>query len=150
MNKGQRHIKILEVIDQYEIQTQDELVETLRNQGYNVTQATVSRDIKELSLVKVPMQNGGYKYSVPTGGRSNPLARLKRVMRDGFVRLDEAGQLIVIKTLPGNAHAIGSLLDDLDWEGLVGTLCGDDTILVICLSKEHAPDISARILDLLE
>ncbi|HEU5141507.1 MAG TPA: transcriptional regulator ArgR [Bacillales bacterium] len=150
MNKGQRHIKILELIAHNEIETQDELVESLRKDGYNVTQATVSRDIKELSLVKVPMQNGRYKYSPPSGQRSNPLARLKRVLRDGFIRIDEAGQLIVVKTLPGNAHAIGDLVDDLDWEGLVGTLCGDDTILLICRSEKHAPEISNRFLSLLQ
>ncbi|HET7627491.1 MAG TPA: transcriptional regulator ArgR [Bacillales bacterium] len=150
MNKSQRHIKIMELIAQKEIETQDELVDTLRRQGYNVTQATVSRDIKELSLVKVPMQNGRYKYSLPSGQRTNPLSRLKRVLRDGFVRLDEAEQLIVVKTLPGNAHAIGDLLDDLDWDGLVGTLCGDDTILLICRSKQHAPEISERFLSLLQ
>ncbi|HET7658174.1 MAG TPA: transcriptional regulator ArgR [Bacillales bacterium] len=150
MNKGQRHIKILELIAHREIETQDELVETLRREGYNVTQATVSRDIKELSLVKVPMQNGRYKYSLPSGQRSNPLARLKRALKDGFVRLDEAGQLIVVKTLPGNAHAIGDLVDDLDWEGLVGTLCGDDTILMICRSESYTPQISSQFLNLLQ
>lgn len=150
MNKGQRHIKILELIAHREIETQDELVDTLRNEGYNVTQATVSRDIKELSLVKVPMQNGRYKYSLPSGQRSNPLARLKRALKDGFVRLDEAGQLIVVKTLPGNAHAIGDLVDDLDWEGLVGTLCGDDTILMICRSADVTSEISDRFLKLLQ
>lgn len=150
MNKGQRHIKILELIAHNEIETQDELVNTLRKQGYNVTQATVSRDIKELSLVKVPMQNGRYKYSLPSGQRSNPLARLKRALKDGFVHLDEAGQLIVIKTLPGNAHAIADLVDDLDWEGLVGTLGGDDTILLICRSAEVTPEISSRFLSLLQ
>lgn len=150
MNKGQRHIKILELIAHREIETQDELVDTLRREGYNVTQATVSRDIKELSLVKVPMQNGQYKYSLPSGQRSNPLARLKRALRDGFVRLDEAGQLIVVKTLPGNAHAIGDLVDDLEWDGLVGTLCGDDTILMICQSETYTPQISNQFLNLLQ
>lgn len=150
MNKGQRHIKILELIAHREIETQDELVDTLRKEGYNVTQATVSRDIKELSLVKVPMQSGQYKYSLPSGQRSNPLARLKRALKDGFVRLDEAGQLIVVKTLPGNAHAIGDLVDDLDWDGLVGTLCGDDTILLICRSHEDTPQISNQFLNLLQ
>lgn len=149
MNKGQRHIKILEAIAKNEIETQDGLVNFLQNQGYDVTQATVSRDIKELSLLKVPLRDGRYKYSLPSEQRTNPLARLKRVMKDSFVRLDEAGQLIVIKTLPGNAHAIGDLIDDLEWDGLLGTICGDDTILLICRSEKYTPAISGQFLDLL-
>lgn len=149
MSKGKRHIKILEMIANNEIETQDDLVDNLHSQGYDVTQATASRDIKELSLIKVPLQDGRYKYSVPSEQRTNPFNRLKRVMKDSFVRLDEAGQLIVVKTLPGNANAIGDLIDDLEWDGLLGTICGDDTILMICRSEEYAPSISAQILDLL-
>ncbi|HET7580648.1 MAG TPA: arginine repressor, partial [Bacillales bacterium] len=71
-------------------------------------------------------------------------------LKDGFIRLDEAGQLIVIKTLPGNAQAIADLVDDLDWEGLVGTLGGDDTILLICRSEAYTPKISTRFLSLMD
>lgn len=149
MNKGQRHIKILEAIEKHDLETQDDIVQYLRNQGFPVTQATVSRDIKELSLVKVPMQNGRYKYSVPQDQRFNPLTRLKRALADSFVKLDHAENLLVVKTLPGNAHAIGALIDNLDWDGLVGTICGDDTILLICRSKSDTEQISGRIYDLL-
>lgn len=149
VKKGQRHHKILEAISQYDIETQDELVQTLQNQSYPVTQATVSRDIKELSLIKVPLPNGHYKYSAPTAKRTNPMGRLRRAVQDGFVRLDEAGQLIVIKTIPGNANAIGDLVDNLEWEGLVGTICGDDTIVLICRSEKYTPEISKQFLDLL-
>jgi transcriptional regulator of arginine metabolism len=149
MNKGQRHIKILEAIEKHELETQDDIVTFLRNGGYDVTQATVSRDIKELSLVKVPMHDGRYKYSVPSEQRFNPLSRLKRALSDSFVRLDEAENLIVVKTLPGNAHAIGVLLDNVEWEGLVGTICGDDTILMICRTKEASSVTAKRFLDML-
>lgn len=149
MNKGQRHIKIREIISNNDIETQDELVEILKNQGYNITQATVSRDIKELHLVKVPMADGRYKYSLPADQRFNPLQKLKRSLIDAFVKIDSAGHLIVMKTLPGNANAIAALIDHLDWEEIVGTIGGDDTILLICRTPEAAEEISNRFLDML-
>ncbi|MGC4376498.1 transcriptional regulator ArgR [Fictibacillus sp. Mic-4] len=149
MNKGQRHIKIRELIANNDIETQDELVDRLRQANFNVTQATVSRDIKELHLVKVPMSDGRYKYSLPADQRFNPLHKLRRILVDSFVSIDHADHLIVMKTLPGNAHAIGALIDNLDWEEIMGTICGDDTILIICRSREYSPEISQRFLDML-
>lgn len=149
MNKGQRHIKIREIITSHDIETQDELVETLKNQGYNVTQATISRDIKELHLVKVPMADGRYKYSLPADQRFNPLQKLKRSLIDAFVKIDTASNLIVMKTLPGNANAIAALIDHLDWEEILGTIGGDDTILIICKTNKAAETISNRFLDML-
>lgn len=149
VNKGQRHIKIREIITNDDIETQDELVDILKASGFNVTQATVSRDIKELHLVKVPTLDGKYKYSLPADQRFNPLQKLKRSLMDAFVRIDGAGNLLVMKTLPGNAHAIGVLLDNLDWDDIVGTICGDDTCLIICRTPEHTDIISKRLLDML-
>ncbi|CAM3799489.1 transcriptional regulator AhrC/ArgR [Mesobacillus zeae] len=149
MNKGQRHIKIRELITNNDIETQDELVERLKSSGFNVTQATVSRDIKELHLVKVPLIDGRYKYSLPADQRFNPLQKLKRALMDAFVRLDHAGHLLVIKTMPGNANAIGALIDNLDWEEILGTICGDDTILIICRNDQDTQTISARFLEML-
>lgn len=149
MNKGQRLIKIREIIANNDIETQDELVEELKNAGYNVTQATVSRDIKELHLVKVPLPDGRYKYSLPADQRFNPLNKLKRHMIDSFVKLDSAGHLLVLKTLPGNAMAIAALIDHLDWDDIVGTVSGDDTILVICRNEKDTEIVAKRFLDLL-
>lgn len=149
MNKGQRHIKIRELITNNDIETQDELVDILKNQGYNVTQATISRDIKELHLVKVPMVDGRYKYSLPADQRFNPLQKLKRALVDAFVKIDSAENLLVMKTLPGNANAIAALIDHLDWEEILGTIGGDDTILIICRSVKAADEISNRFLDML-
>ncbi|MBN6888812.1 transcriptional regulator of arginine metabolism [Cytobacillus horneckiae] len=149
MNKGQRHIKIRDLITNNDIETQDELVEELRNAGFNVTQATVSRDIKELHLVKVPLLDGRYKYSLPADQRFNPLQKLKRNLMDAFVRLDPAGHLLVMKVLPGNAMAIGVLMDNLDWDEILGTICGDDTCLIICRTPEAAEVISERFLEML-
>lgn len=149
MTKGQRHIKIRDIIGNQEVETQDELVEQLQNAGYNVTQATVSRDIKELHLVKVPMIDGRYKYSLPSDQRFNPLQKLKRTLVDCFISIDYTKNMIVMKTLPGNANAVGALIDNLEWEEVMGNICGDDTILVILRADEDAEIVSQRFLDML-
>lgn len=149
MSKGQRHIKIRELITEQNIETQDDLVEELRSLGYNVTQATVSRDIKELHLVKVPMADGRYKYSLPADQRFNPLEKLRRLIMDAFVKIDMAGYFIVLKTLPGNANAVGVLIDNMEWAEILGTLCGDDTCLIICRTEADTEVIKNRLLDML-
>jgi transcriptional regulator of arginine metabolism len=149
MNKGQRHIKIRDIITNNDIETQDELVDTLKEAGFNVTQATVSRDIKELHLVKVPLMDGRYKYSLPADQRFNPLQKLKRSLMDAFVKVESAGHLLVMKTLPGNAMAIGALIDHLDWEEILGTICGDDTCLIICRTPDDTEKITNRFLEML-
>ncbi|MGM0834543.1 transcriptional regulator ArgR [Bacillus haimaensis] len=149
MTKGQRHIKIRELITNSEVETQDELVDRLKSAGFNVTQATVSRDIKELHLVKVPMMDGRYKYSLPADQRFNPLQKLKRSLMDAFVKLDIAGHMIVMKTMPGNANAIGVLIDNLDWPEILGSICGDDTCLIICRTPEQAEELSEKFINML-
>jgi transcriptional regulator of arginine metabolism len=150
MNKGQRHIKIREIIAKNEVETQDELVQSLRDLGFKVTQATISRDIKELHLVKVPLSDGRYKYSLPADQRFNPLQKLKRLLIDSFIKIDSSSHLIVMKTLPGNANAVGALIDHLDWSEIMGTICGDDTILIICRSPLDAEDLKDKFIDMLQ
>lgn len=147
--RAQRHIKIREIVTQYDIETQEDLVTFLKDAGYNVTQATVSRDIKELRLVKVPTNHGGYKYSLPADNRFNPLQKLKRLLMDSFVGIEHSENLIVMRTMPGNAHAIAVLIDNLDWPDVLGTIAGDDTILIICRDKEKAPQVVERFIDML-
>ena len=149
MTKAQRHIKIREIIATRDIETQEELVEELRKAGYNVTQATVSRDIKELHLVKVPTHNGRYKYSLPADRRFNPLQKLKRMLMESFVGIEKSENLIVIKTLPGNANAVGALIDSLEWPEIIGTIAGDDTILIVCRDREKVPELVDRFIDML-
>ncbi|WP_062356006.1 transcriptional regulator AhrC/ArgR [Bacillus kwashiorkori] len=149
MSKKQRHIKIREIIGKKEIETQDELVHYLREAGFKVTQATISRDIKELHLIKVPTIKGHYKYSLPADQRFNPLEKLRKTLFDAFVKIDYADHLLVLKTIPGNAQAVGALIDQLEWEEIIGTICGDDTCLVICRSPEMAQNLSTRITDML-
>lgn len=149
MNKGQRHIKIRDIISNNEVETQDDLVNILKSSGYDVTQATVSRDIKELHLVKVPLQDGRYKYSLPADPRFNPEQKLHRAMTDAFVSIEGAGHFLVMKTLPGNAHAIGSLIDFLGWQEILGTICGDDTCLIICRDDQERELLKQRLLEML-
>jgi len=149
MSKIQRHIKIRELIADNEVETQDELVDMLKAAGYNVTQATVSRDIKELHLVKVPSLFGKYKYSLPADQRFNPLDKLKRLVMDAFLKIDHASHFIVLKTLPGNAQAVGALIDNLNWEEIMGTICGDDTCLIICRTEADAQTIKDRFINML-
>lgn len=149
MSKIQRHIKIRELITNDEIETQDELVDRLKFLGYNVTQATVSRDIKELHLVKVPNVSGHYKYSLPADQRFNPLEKLKRLIMDAFVKIDHTSHFIILKTLPGNAQAVGVLIDNLDWDEMMGTICGDDTCLLICRTEADTETIKDRFLNML-
>lgn len=149
MSKRKRHLRIREIIAKFDVETQDDLVTHLRNEGFNVTQATVSRDIKELSLIKVPTEDGTYKYSLPADQRYNPLQKLQRALLDCFVSIDHTENLIVMKTLPGNANSVGVLIDHLDWQEIMGNISGDDTILIICKKKEDVPVIVNKIVDLL-
>ncbi|QQE72883.1 transcriptional regulator ArgR [Brevibacillus composti] len=149
MSKGQRHIRIREIIGSHEVETQDELVERLRAAGFNVTQATVSRDIKELHLVKVPLPDGRYKYSVPVEQKFNPIQKLRRMLVDSFVSMDHADHFILLKTLSGHANAVAELIDNLPWEEIMGTISGDNTILIICRSKENSEEVTKRLREML-
>ncbi|PWI58775.1 transcriptional regulator AhrC/ArgR [Sulfoacidibacillus thermotolerans] len=148
--KGQRLLKIREIISENVIETQEELVDALRDAGFAVTQATISRDIKEMHLIKTPTADGKYKYSLPTAPSSyQPDVKLHRLLNDVFVAIDFAENLVVMRTLPGNAHAVAVLFDTLDWPEILGTVAGDDTILLIARSKDNASFIVERIKSLL-
>ncbi|EGQ3079002.1 transcriptional regulator ArgR [Staphylococcus pseudintermedius] len=147
--KSVRHIKIRKIISNEQIETQDELVKRLNDYDMNVTQATVSRDIKELQLIKVPAPSGQYIYSLPNDRRYHPLEKLGRYLMDSFVKIDSANNLLVLKTLPGNAQSIGAILDQIDWEEVLGTICGDDTCLIICRDNPSADEIKERIFNML-
>lgn len=147
--KSVRHIKIREIISTEQVETQDELVKRLNQFDLNVTQATVSRDIKELQLIKVPAPTGQYIYSLPNDRKYHPLEKLGRYLMDSFVNIEGTGNLLVLKTLPGNAQSIGAILDQIDWDEVLGTICGDDTCLLICHDEASANEIKTRIFNLL-
>jgi len=144
--KSVRHLKIRELITGQIIETQEELVEALGDAGLQVTQATVSRDIKELQLIKVPAEDGRYRYSLPQEQRMNPLHKLKRALVDHYVHIDFTDNLVVMKCLPGSANTICALIDNMEWNEVMGTICGDDTILIICRTKSQSEDIIERLL----
>ncbi|WP_322905430.1 transcriptional regulator AhrC/ArgR [Paenibacillus sp. SGZ-1009] len=144
--KGQRHIKIREIITHQDIETQDDLVEALREAGFQVTQATVSRDIKELLLIKIPTDDGRYKYSLPTDQRYNPVQKLKRALVDNFLQIDFTNNLVVMKCLPGTANSIASLVDSMEWQQIMGTISGDDTMLIICRTENDSQKVIEQIM----
>ncbi len=129
--KYQRQSKILEIIEKKEVETQEELTEFLKNSGFMVTQATVSRDIKELRLVKAMCKNGKYCYSTVHHQETIISDRFKKLFKDAVLSVDSAGNTIVLKTLAGAANAAAAAIDSLDIEGIVGSLAGDDTIFVL-------------------
>lgn len=127
-----RHAKIKELIEHGEIETQEELAEALRKDGIEVTQATVSRDIKELRLIKVPAGDGRYRYAFPIEQSIVfSQSRMERMFRDSVIGMDYSQNIIVIKTLPGTANAVASTIDSARWPEIIGTLAGDDNILVV-------------------
>ena len=129
--KYNRHAKILEIIENYDIETQDELVAKLKEHGMDVTQATVSRDIKELRLVKVTSSDGRARYKAMSNDTGVISDRLLTILREGYVSSDYANNILVVKTLPGMAQAVASAVDSLGWPEVVGTIAGDDTIMVV-------------------
>ncbi|BCV21768.1 arginine repressor [Moorella sp. Hama-1] len=147
--KTQRQQLILKLIAATPIATQDQLAKELRRRGLRVTQATVSRDIKELGLVKVPAGENLYRYAAPPGQRLiNPYGRLQRLFTDSVIKVDDSENLILIRTLPGTAHAVASCLDSIDWPEVIGTVAGDDTILVIVKPKEAVATVLQRFREL--
>ena len=148
--KTKRHAKILELIQEHPIDTQEELLRWLKLQNYDVTQATVSRDIKELRLLKVLSANGVYKYATADKAEHGLSDRLIRMLTDSVLSISSANNLIVIKTLSGSANVAAEALDSLHWPEVLGTLAGDNTILMIIRSNEEAPVIISRVQELMK
>ena len=148
--KSKRQKRIIEIISQEAVKTQDELASLLRSEGIDVTQATVSRDIKELHLIKVA-RGDGYAYSLPKG--QMPLRdenRLRRIFQDAVLRIVSGGNIVVVHTLPGNANSVCSLLDAAEWEEFLGAVAGDDTILIVASTPSQAQILVDRLQGLLE
>ncbi len=136
--KHNRHIKILSIIQEQDIRTQEELAKILNDDGYNVTQATVSRDIKDLKLIKETNEEGFSVYRISKNNSEVISERLITVLRQSYISSDTAENILVIKTLPGMAQAAASAIDTYDFENLVGTIAGDDTIFVAMKSQKAA------------
>lgn len=136
--KTRRQTKILELIKKYEIETQEDLSAYLEQEGYQVTQATVSRDIRELKLTKVSLTNGRQKYVALLETNEDLSRKYERIFRDGFISMDIAQNILVIKTVSGMAMAVAAALDALQLYEVVGTIAGDDTIMCAVRSTEDA------------
>lgn len=150
MKKG-RQEKILELIAKYEIETQDELIEFLGEEGYNVTQATISRDIRDLDLVKVAMPDGAYKYVVSHVSRKTPrnTGLLGHSIVDTVVSVTCAQNIIVLKTTPGMAQAVAISIDRINDSEILGCVAGDDTIMVVTHDGETAHNVANKMKRLL-
>ncbi|HHV19259.1 MAG TPA: arginine repressor [Thermoanaerobacterales bacterium] len=141
--KQKRHFKIREIIRERPIETQEDLAAELRKEGFNVTQATVSRDIKELRLIKVMRDNQHYCYAEPERP-SISSDRLLRMFKESIMSFASSENLIVIKTSSGTASAVAEAIDGLNWNDVLGTIAGDNTILVIAESKKTVKDVIDR------
>lgn len=148
--KARRQMKVQEIITKEIIRTQEDLADKLHLSGFDVTQATVSRDIKEMGLIKVPSADDDYRYAVPSDVHpTNMQDRLKRVLRETVVSINDTESIIVIRTIPGNAHALAAVMDNSKWEEVIGTVAGDDTILLVIKPKEAVARVLERITTLL-
>ena len=134
--KVNRHAKIVELVSKHNIETQEELAERLNQEGYKVTQATVSRDIRDLKLTKVPTETGRQKYAVLKTTESVLTEKYFRILKDGYVSMDMAMNILVIKTVSGMAMAVAAAIDEMKWHEVVGCIAGDDTIMVAVRTTE--------------
>lgn len=143
--KIKRQSKIIELIKNFEIETQDELVSELKKEGFNVTQATISRDIKELRLTKIPTKNGKTKYITLYNEDEEVSNKLIRIFVDAVTEIDYAKNMVIIKTLDGMAMAVAAALDSMDKLEIVGTIAGDDTIFCAVKTEDDAIKIIKKL-----
>ncbi|MFL6736716.1 MAG: arginine repressor [Sphingomonas sp.] len=142
--KERRQRAIAEIIREKALSSQDELAEHLSGLGFAVTQATISRDLEQIGAVKV-RRSGQLSYALPEQVRVGPGPRLASLLRDFVRSIETAANLIVLKTPPGSAHLVGVALDQSDLVGIIGTICGDDTIFIACASTRIAADLATSL-----
>ena len=140
-----RHSKIIELIHRYDIETQEELAEKLNEEGFEVTQATVSRDIRELKLAKLALDNGKQKYIILQNQDVQMNDKYLRVLKEGYLSVDRAENILVVKTVSGMAMAVAAALDAMNWSEIVGCIAGDDTIMAAIRTKEDALIVMDKI-----
>ena len=143
--KSKRHTKILEIISSREIETQEELAEALKKEGFEVTQATVSRDIKNLKLIKMQSANGKSKYAVSTGEQKNIIDRLSNILANTVLSVENVDKMVVIKTITGSAPITAEAIDNLESADIAGTVAGDNTIFILVRTIESAELLVSKI-----
>ncbi|MBQ9993811.1 MAG: arginine repressor [Clostridia bacterium] len=147
--KTRRQCKILELIQEHCIETQDELLTLLRDNGFTVTQATVSRDIKELRLVKALGSNGRYRYVSSQPETPDISAKFYSLFSDSVASIEQGGNIVCIKCFVGMAQAVCASMDSIRWDGVVGTLAGEDTIFVLCVTEASATALKLELKQLI-
>lgn len=140
-----RQSKIIELINKHDIETQEELADLLNSAGYNVTQATISRDIRELKLTKVAVDDGKQKYIILNNPETGISEKYVRVLKDGFVSMDMAQNIIVVKTISGMAMAVAAALDALHIQGIMGCIAGDDTLMCVIKSSDETIGVMEKL-----
>ena len=148
--KTNRQSKIIEIIQKNEVETQDELSALLEKDGFRVTQATVSRDIRELKLTKIPTAGGRQKYAVITDAPENLSKKYERVLREGFLSMDMAQNILVIKTVSGMASAVCAAIDAMKMREIVGSIAGDDTIMCTIRTVDDTYAVMKKIRRIVE
>ena len=143
--KSERHAMILNLIETTNVETQEELADMLKQRGICVTQATVSRDIKELRLIKVLAENGGYKYATVDKAEAGMKERFVRIFGDSVVGINTSANLVIVKTLSGSANAAAEAVDSMHWNDIVGTMAGENTIFIAARDEKAVPDIVKRL-----
>ncbi len=148
--KSQRQQRILELISKYEIETQEEMMSRLRTEGFKVTQATVSRDLKELKLTKIQTARGTYRYAVGQARQGVGSIKLNNAMADSIVEVRYSLNNVVIKTYPGLAAAVAFAVDSLNMPSILGCVAGDDTVIIVTATEEAAEELSEKITELMK
>ena len=143
--KTERHARIIDLIGRYDIETQEELAGFLKKEGFRVTQATISRDIRELNLTKVAISGGRQKYTLVYEGLSGMNEKYMRVLRDGLVSMDMAQNILVVKTVSGMAMAVAAALDKMQWPEIAGCIAGDDTIMCAVRSVDETIAVMGKL-----
>lgn len=148
--KSKRQERILELVAKYEIETQDEMMSRLQDEGFNVTQATISRDLRELKLTKTLTARGTYRYCVNPGRHHAGTVKLNNAMVDSIVQVDYSFNNVVVKTYPGLAQAVASAVDGLNMHSILGCVAGDDTIIIVTRNEESSVELSEKIKELMK
>jgi len=148
--KSIRQAAILNMIEKEPIETQEQLVVSLNDRGIKATQATVSRDIRELRLIKVLAGNGSYKYATPDRAETGHVDRFLRMLRESVLNIQSAGNLVVIKTLNGSANMAAEAIDSMHWFEVIGTLAGDNNILLVIRTENEVSTVVSRLQELIK
>ena len=147
--KNKRQEALAEIVSAYEVDTQAELIDRLRERGFDVTQATISRDIRQLKLVKTATGHGGYKYMLPPNNDSAASIKLNDALVESITRVGRAGNLVVLRTYPGLANAVAAGIDGIDIPSILGCVAGDDTILVVATDERVAEAVEEKVKEMI-